>query len=239
MNLEKKQLRKSIMQLRDKISSEEKQRLDEAIFNNIINSKYYKKATMIFIFVSYLSEVDTKPIIIKALADNKIVCVPKIKSKEAGMELYIINGLMDLQEGFHGILEPKDYCKKVIMNDVGEDTNLNGAGKSEYCDNGDSDSDSDSDVDVDVDDGKRKGNCNDSYNGNKLDLIIMPGVAFSMQGGRIGYGGGFYDRFLVNLKRDVKKIAVAYELQILENIPMDSHDARIDGIITEKQTTIF
>ena len=212
MDLEKKQIRKSIMQLRDKISKEEKQCFDEAIFNHIINSEYYKNATMIFIFVSYLSEVDTKPVIMKALADNKIVCVPKIRSKEAGMELYVIKGLMDLAEGFHGILEPKSYCKKVNMNDGSEGTAPNGDGDGEG---------------------------ENYYDGNKLDLIIMPGVAFSMEGGRIGYGGGFYDRFIFNLKRDVKKIAIAYELQIIENIPMDRHDAKIDGIITEKQTTIF
>jgi 5-formyltetrahydrofolate cyclo-ligase len=208
MSLEKKQIRKSIMQLRDKISTEEKQRYDKAIFQNIIDNEYYKAASTIFIFVSYLSEVDTKSVIIQAIADNKTICVPKVKSKEEGIELFKINGLNDLEEGFHGILEPKSNCEK-----------LHGVSVSVSDDEGN-----------DVDDANNEGN---------IDLIIMPGVAFDMTGGRIGYGGGFYDKFISKLKKDVKKIAIAYELQIIENIPMKNHDVRIDGIITEKQTTIF
>ena len=64
-------------------------------------------------------------------------------------------------------------------------------------------------------------------------LIIMPGVAFSEKGERIGYGGGFYDRFLNN-KNNVR-IALAYECQIYKDLPTEEHDIKVPIIITEKR----
>jgi len=65
----------------------------------------------------------------------------------------------------------------------------------------------------------------------QIDLILMPGVAFDNKGGRVGYGGAFYDRFLAKIKSDAVKIALAYDFQILEEVPMDKHDKKIDRII--------
>ncbi len=65
-----------------------------------------------------------------------------------------------------------------------------------------------------------------------LDLIIVPGVAFDKKGLRIGYGKGYYDRFLKKTK--CPKIALAYEFQIHENIPGEIHDEKVDMIVTEK-----
>lgn len=68
-----------------------------------------------------------------------------------------------------------------------------------------------------------------------IDTIFLPGVAFDLNGGRIGYGGGFYDRFLSKAKADAVKIALAYEFQIMNKVPMNDTDKIIDGIITEKE----
>ncbi len=69
---------------------------------------------------------------------------------------------------------------------------------------------------------------------SELDLVIMPGVAFNKKGVRIGYGGGYYDRFLKNT--NCPKIALAYDFQIHENVPGEIHDEKVDLIITEKNT---
>ena len=66
----------------------------------------------------------------------------------------------------------------------------------------------------------------------KLDLIFVPGVAFDIKKGRIGYGGGFYDRVLV--KTEAFKIGVAFSFQIFKKLPLEAHDQRVDVIITEK-----
>lgn len=65
-----------------------------------------------------------------------------------------------------------------------------------------------------------------------IELILIPGVAFDKNGGRIGYGGGFYDKFLKKVRKDTFKIALAYDFQILDEVPLEEHDVKIDGIIT-------
>ncbi|MEQ8153593.1 MAG: 5-formyltetrahydrofolate cyclo-ligase [Clostridiaceae bacterium] len=69
----------------------------------------------------------------------------------------------------------------------------------------------------------------------ELDLIIMPGVAFSKSGDRIGYGGGFYDKFLESIGEGVKKVAIAFSLQVLEKLPQEPFDQKVDYIITEEE----
>lgn len=66
-------------------------------------------------------------------------------------------------------------------------------------------------------------------------LILMPGVAFSMDGGRIGYGGGYYDIYLEQHSLSTK-LAVCYDFQIVEELPIEEHDIKPDFIISEKST---
>ena len=66
---------------------------------------------------------------------------------------------------------------------------------------------------------------------NKSDLALVPGIAFDVAGRRIGYGGGYYDRFLAAFSG--KKVALAYELQVYESIPSEPHDLPVDVIVTE------
>ena len=66
----------------------------------------------------------------------------------------------------------------------------------------------------------------------------MPGVAFDNNGGRMGYGGGFYDRYMSKCSKNIQKISLAYDFQILDNVPMDSHDTRVNSIITENKEIV-
>ncbi len=72
---------------------------------------------------------------------------------------------------------------------------------------------------------------------SEVDLVIVPGVAFDLSGHRIGFGGGFYDGFLENLK--TTKIALAYEFQIVDKIPTRAEDERVDVLVSEKSTYRF
>lgn len=74
------------------------------------------------------------------------------------------------------------------------------------------------------------------FNPEKVDLILIPGVVFARNGHRIGYGYGFYDRFLKTIKNNPTKIALVYDFQIVEKIPEEQHDVPMDIIITEAQT---
>lgn len=66
-----------------------------------------------------------------------------------------------------------------------------------------------------------------------IDLALIPGIVFSKNGHRVGYGKGFYDRLLKKI--ECPKIGVAYDFQIVDNISGEPHDTPLDKIITEKQ----
>jgi len=66
-----------------------------------------------------------------------------------------------------------------------------------------------------------------------LDLIVVPGLAFDRHGGRVGYGGGFYDRLLRSTSGATSVVALAFECQIFDTVPMQPHDVYVPKIITE------
>lgn len=66
---------------------------------------------------------------------------------------------------------------------------------------------------------------------DEIDLIIVPGLAFDQDGYRLGFGGGYYDRYLQDYKG--KKIALAFTPQILPTIPIEKHDISVDAIVTD------
>jgi 5-formyltetrahydrofolate cyclo-ligase len=70
---------------------------------------------------------------------------------------------------------------------------------------------------------------------DNIDFIIVPGIAFDKNGNRIGYGMGFYDKFLSSLKKHIPVIGLAYEFQVVDNIPATDKDVTVDKILTEKR----
>ena len=66
-----------------------------------------------------------------------------------------------------------------------------------------------------------------------IDLMIMPGAAFDERGNRVGYGAGFYDKLLPAFRK--KTVALAFETQIVRDVPSDAHDVPVDKIVTEKR----
>jgi 5-formyltetrahydrofolate cyclo-ligase len=67
-----------------------------------------------------------------------------------------------------------------------------------------------------------------------IDLIIIPGAAFDYSGNRLGYGAGYYDILLSGRKIKMPVIALAYEEQLVDSIPSEEHDVRVDMIVTDK-----
>lgn len=75
---------------------------------------------------------------------------------------------------------------------------------------------------------------------NKFDVIIMPGVAFDKEGNRIGYGGGYYDKYIKdNDANTTPKVALAYDEQIIEKIESEAHDINVDFIISSKKVLVI
>lgn len=72
-----------------------------------------------------------------------------------------------------------------------------------------------------------------------VDLVIVPGVAFAKDGHRVGYGGGYYDRFLAKLDKSVPKVAIGFDLQVVERVPTNDFDIPVDLLLTENRTVKF
>ncbi|MDD3617764.1 MAG: 5-formyltetrahydrofolate cyclo-ligase [Desulfobulbaceae bacterium] len=68
-----------------------------------------------------------------------------------------------------------------------------------------------------------------------LEVVIVPGSVFDRRGGRLGYGGGFYDRFLTVDAPGALRISPAYELQLVARVPMEPHDQFMDFVVTERR----
>lgn len=68
-----------------------------------------------------------------------------------------------------------------------------------------------------------------------IDIAFIPGIAFDEKGGRIGSGEGYYDRLIPKLPNTTRKVSLAFEDQIVQQVPMESHDRYIDILITEKR----
>lgn len=67
-----------------------------------------------------------------------------------------------------------------------------------------------------------------------LNIIVVPGVVFCLNGYRLGYGGGYYDRFLTGLPGSIIKIGLTYHELLVEALPLDEHDIPVDIIITDQ-----
>jgi 5-formyltetrahydrofolate cyclo-ligase len=68
----------------------------------------------------------------------------------------------------------------------------------------------------------------------EIDLILVPGVAFTRDGARLGRGGGFYDRLLSWLPRHSCKVGVCFDSQLVPELPMEPHDQSVDFVATER-----
>lgn len=197
--MNKRDIRKSILTLRDSISADDKARYDVEIREIVTGMAEYREAEVILAYVSYKSEVDTTLLIQQALSDGKAVFAPKVAGRE--MEFWKITSLEDLQEGYKGIREP-----------------IQSISFSEWI------------------------------KACKV-MMWMPGAVFDRERHRIGYGGGFYDRYLNRLAGNIENVAetrnlmgqvcfitvaLAYSCQVLERIPYEEHDRKPDLIITEQ-----
>lgn len=63
-------------------------------------------------------------------------------------------------------------------------------------------------------------------------LILVPGLAFDSKGGRLGRGGGYYDRFLAQVPRGVPRVGIAFREQLVEHVPVEPHDCPVDAVIS-------
>ncbi len=66
-----------------------------------------------------------------------------------------------------------------------------------------------------------------------VDVVIVPGIAFTRSGTRLGQGGGWYDRFLPRVRTDCANVGVGFEPQLLDHVPTEPHDVLLDTVVTD------
>jgi 5-formyltetrahydrofolate cyclo-ligase len=66
-----------------------------------------------------------------------------------------------------------------------------------------------------------------------MDIVVVPGCAFDLRGARLGYGGGFWDRYLLRLRPDATVVGACFAEQIFERVPAEPHDVGMDALATE------
>jgi 5-formyltetrahydrofolate cyclo-ligase len=71
-----------------------------------------------------------------------------------------------------------------------------------------------------------------------VDVVVVPGVAFTADGRRLGQGGGWYDRLLAGLRADAVSIGVCFAVQVLDDLPVEPHDIGVDVVIHEGGPTL-
>jgi 5-formyltetrahydrofolate cyclo-ligase len=194
-NLSKKELRVVCKNIRDGLSLDERETISARIWDKLYTLDGYKKASNLLVYASIGSELDTKPLIERALAESKRVYIPKVIGNE--IEFFRLESLADLTPtGSYKILEPT----------AGETPNF-----------------------------------------NEDTIMIVPALAVDKRGYRLGYGGGFYDRYLKKCKETVKSdkifticgIFPSLFINSLPNsLPISDYDIPIDMIITEHEIII-
>ena len=183
--MDKKALRKQIIQKRLTLSDTERSQASDAVFQLLVSLEMITQAKTVSSFVTFGAEIQTDAINHWLLEQKKCLVLPYISPVEKEMTFHEVHNLEELILNDFGILEPVPTIHKVIT--IGE-----------------------------------------------IDCVITPGVAFDNQGYRLGYGGGFYDRFFSQIEKTIPKIGIAFECQLVESLPVASYDMPINHLITEK-----
>ncbi|WP_281202259.1 5-formyltetrahydrofolate cyclo-ligase [Cytobacillus kochii] len=179
--VDKKQLRKMIMQQLTEMPSEQYTSHSEKLASQLFLTSHWQQSKVVALTISRFPEVDTFPIINKAWSEGKQVAIPKCLPKTREMDFRIFSSYDNLEVVYSGLQEPV------------------------------------------VDKTKSVRPC-------EIDLLIVPGVAYTLKGDRIGFGGGYYDRYLVDYNGFT--LSLAFQEQVVNNIPIDHHDLPVQKIIT-------
>ncbi len=72
-----------------------------------------------------------------------------------------------------------------------------------------------------------------------LDFVLVPGLLFSKDGYRVGYGGGYYDRYLARLSPEVPRVGICFEEQVVDTVPRGAYDEILDAVVTDQNIYVI
>ncbi len=183
--IEKKEIRKRILNLRNEMTPEEIAAKSGRIVRRVTELEAFREASTLMVFLSFGSEVQTDGIILWGWENGKRIVVPHCRPESRRLIPCLLEGFAELEAGYCGIREPKaGLARSVPAGEIG--------------------------------------------------VVLVPAVAFDRRGARVGYGGGYYDRFLPEVPQ-AARIGAAFSCQIVAEIPADPHDVPVDRIVTEEE----
>ena len=176
----KAELRKQVLQEMKAIPREQKQAIDQALTEGLLQHPFYQETNTIATYLSFPHEFQTQGLIEQALKDGKKVLIPKTYPK--GRMDFVVYNPQQLVKTSFGLLEPQGDLEVV--------------------------------------------------DASQIDLIHVPGLAFTREGYRIGYGGGYYDRYLKHFPGHT--LSTVYPCQIRDFIPED-HDIPVQEVLIDER----
>ena len=176
----KSELRKQVLQEMKAISQEQKQAIDQALTEGLLQHPFYQETNTIATYLSFPHEFQTQGLIEQALKNGKKVLIPKTYPK--GRMDFVVYNPQQLVKTSFGLLEPQGDLEVV--------------------------------------------------DASQIDLIHVPGLAFTREGYRIGYGGGYYDRYLKHFTGHT--LSTVYPCQIRDFIPED-HDIPVQEVLIDER----
>jgi len=173
-------LRRTMRERVEKLSPAERASGAARICQQVRAQEFWKSAKVVLLFAPLPSEVDAWPLVEAALAEGKLVALPRFeRSQNCYVAAEVKNLGGDLVTGAFGIREPATHCREMAL--------------------------------------------------AKVDLALVPGLAFDASGRRLGRGKGFYDRLLAGFMGF--KCGLALEVQVAPEIPTEAFDVRMDSVI--------
>lgn len=189
----KQALRQEMRRRRKAMPPEEKAAGEQRLCRRFLESSYYRNCRQLFCFVALPQEPETRGILRQALADGKIVAVPRCLP-ERRMAFHQLNREVPLEQqllsGSFGVAEPQKTLPVITPQP------------------------------------------------EQAPLCLVPGLAFDRKGGRLGYGAGYYDRFLAAYPF-LLKIGCALTPFLTDCVPTEPTDQRLDGIATESSLEVW
>ena len=176
----KSELRKQVLQEMKAIPRKQKQAIDQALTEGLLQHPFYQEAKIIATYLSFPHEFQTQELIEQALKDGKKVLIPKTYSK--GRMDSVVYDPQQLVKTSFGLLEPQGDLEVV--------------------------------------------------DASQIDLIHVPGLAFTTEGYRIGYGGGYYDRYLEHFSGHT--LSTVYPCQIQDFSP-ENHDIPVQEVLIDER----
>lgn len=176
----KSELSKQVLQEMKALPREQKQFIDQALTERLLQHPFYQEAKVIATYLSFPHEFQTQELIEQALKDGKKVLIPKTYSK--GRMDFVVYDPQQLVKTSFGLLEPQGNLEVV--------------------------------------------------DASQIDLIHVPGLVFTTEGYRIGYGGGYYDRYLKHFPGHT--LSAVYPCQIQDFSP-ENHDIPVQEVLIDER----